>query len=158
MSAKTLVWPAVFPLTTVALWSLAFIIPFLFNGSQIITGSLINALLFISAHRIQSNHWPPLVILPSLGALGHGLLFGPFTPFLFYFLPSIWLGNYLLLRLSQPLMAISAKTATLYLTARLLITFSIVPSSFLIPMGAFQLLTAIVGLLIATIYDRSRPT
>ncbi|MFA4946310.1 MAG: hypothetical protein WC607_02080 [Candidatus Micrarchaeia archaeon] len=70
----------------------AFFVPFL-GLNQFATGTAVNALI---AFAIVKRGWlaaAPFVLLPSLGALAYGVLFGSFTPFLAFFIPAIWAGN-----------------------------------------------------------------
>lgn len=133
----------------------AFFLPLFLSHPQLLVGSAVNMLLFLGAlqHR---TFLLPLVIAPSVGAVMHGMLFGPFTVYLLYFLPFIWLGNacivygYPFVRryvgtLGSALIAISAKVLLLFLVAAVLVSFGIVPSVFLHVMGTIQLLTACVG-------------
>jgi len=137
----------------IVIFSCAFLIPLLFNGSQIITGSIINTLLFISATKLSKRMLPFIAIIPSLGAVSNGVLFGAFTIYLVYFLPFIWIGNMLLMyfsRLKQKtilsfITAAFAKSVFLYSVAYLFVSFHIVPNIFLTAMGVLQLITALVG-------------
>ncbi|MBU1326926.1 hypothetical protein KKB64_00835 [Patescibacteria group bacterium] len=134
-------------------FALAFLIPLLFNGSQIITGSIINTLLFISAVKLSKRILPFLAVIPSLGAVSHGVLFGPFTIYLVYFLPFIWLGNLILMYISglkqktilSFITAAFAKSIFLYCIAYMFVSFHVVPKIFLTAMGVLQLVTALVG-------------
>ncbi len=131
-----------------AIFTLAFCVPLLFNGSQIVTGSIINTLLFISAAKLSKRALPFIAIIPSLGAVSNGILFGPFTIYLVYFLPFIWMGNYLLMWIAKSsnfLIAALAKSTFLFLIAYVFVSFHIVPKIFLTAMGVLQLVTAIVG-------------
>lgn len=143
----------------ISLAFLSFAVPFFLNSSQIITGTVINTALFLSACLLPKKYQLPLILLPSLGVLTRGALFGPFTLFLFYFLPFIWLGNYLLINVFQktnksfgvlPAIFLSAfaKQALLLLSARLYFSAKIIPAVFLTSMGFIQLLTALFGGLI----------
>ncbi len=78
-----------------ALPIVAFAIPFFVSGPQWLTGTAVNCLLILAAARLPQRFVWPVIILPSLGALAHGALFGPFTPFLLFFVPFIWIGNWL---------------------------------------------------------------
>lgn len=134
----------------------AFAVPFLVAGPQWLTGTLVNCFLFVASVKLARGGSRAVIILPSVAALLHGALFGPFTPFLLYFLPFIWLGNYVLVSLFASLRRIvpsflavlfSAllKAMSLYLFAALYVHFHVVPSVFLTSMGLIQLLTALVG-------------
>jgi len=138
---------------------LSFAVPFFLNSSQIITGTLVNTALFFSAYLLPKKYQLPPILLPSLGVLTRGVLFGHFTLFLVYFLPFIWLGNYLLIKVFKktqtpfgilPAIFLSAfaKQALLLLSARLYFSAKIVPAIFLTSMGVIQLLTALLGGLI----------
>lgn len=143
----------------ISLAFLSFAVPFFLNSSQIITGTLVNTTLFLSAYLLPKKYHLPLILLPSLGVLTRGALFGPFTLFLIYFLPFIWLGNYLLINVFKktslvfeilPAIILSAfaKQALLLLSARFYFSAKIVPAIFLTSMGAIQLLTALLDGLI----------
>ncbi len=172
MESKTVSIPH--PLTTslrLSLYIAAFMIPLAFNANQIVTGTLVNCLLFLAVTRLTRKDQIPVIILPSLGALAHGVLFGPQTIFLYFFLPFIWLGNYILiwafthfskynftLKISA---AAIAKYLLLYTAAFIYLRFRLVPPIFLTAMGIVQLVTALFGgvlsyavMTITTRYDR----
>lgn len=140
---------------SITLYALAFCIPFFFSAQQLITGTIINCLLFLSATRLSKKEVLPIVALPSIATLLHGVLFGPQTVFLFYFLPFVWLGNYALVHVfvsseSKPYwlriaLSSAAKYLLLQACAQLYYNCGIVPSVFLVSMGYIQLITALVG-------------
>jgi len=137
------------------LYALAFSIPLFFSSPQLITGTLINCLLFLAATRLSKKKIIPVIVLPSLGAIAHGVLFGPQTIFLYYFLPFIWIGNYALVQVFSRLpsksyavkilVSSSAKFLILLLFAQLYFRLNIVPSLFVSSMGYIQLITALTG-------------
>lgn len=146
-----------------SLFATAFFIPLFISGPQLLTGSIVNTLLFlyISQHS-SSQKLVPILILPSIGAVLNGILFGKFTMFLLYFLPFIWVGNYLLVKVFKNLFVKNTffvavlgsaliKFAFLFSTAYLLILMKIVPLIFLQLMGILQLYTAIIGGIIALV-------
>ncbi|MBU0627442.1 hypothetical protein KKG31_04880 [Patescibacteria group bacterium] len=53
-------------------------------------------MLVLSALNLKKYAILPIILLPSLAVLARGLIFGPFTIFLLYMIPAIWLGNFLL--------------------------------------------------------------
>jgi len=129
---------------------------------QIIVGVLVNTLLITSALNIKGYKLLPVIIAPSLGALSRGILFGPFTIFLVYMIPFIWIGNAILvyafkeLNLNKKvnrwitLLAGSIlKAAFLFAIAYILVKSGILPKLFLTTMGIFQFYTAILGGIIA---------
>lgn len=158
-----------------SLVSISFLIPLFISGPQLLTGSIVNAFLFLSVYSFHKKQILPIVILPSIGAALNGLLFGTFTPFLLYFMPFIWIGNYILTVLfssmirknsflSSMFVSSLVKSALLFSIAYLYVGVHIVPSIFLKAMGVFQLITALLGGMIAFAiskllsknYDRSR--
>lgn len=150
--------PAVFPYTTI-FWALSFCIPLVFSSSQFATGMLVNCLLFLGAARLSKREILPLVMFPSLGAISHGILFGPYTPFLYYVLPFLWLGNYLLVWAYQRTaslpslvrVALSAFLKFIFLVsiAYLFVEANILPAQFIVSLGVIQFGTAISGGLVA---------
>lgn len=134
----------------------AFVIPLVVAGPQWLTGTLVNALLFLAVTALSERTVWLVIVLPSLGAVGHGALFGPFTPFLLFFLPFIWLGNLLLVRAFTFLqravfpsvavvMSAALKAALLFLCALLYVRLQWVPEPFLLAMGLVQFFTAVAG-------------
>ena len=134
----------------------AFAIPLFISGPQWLTGTAVNCLLILAAARLEQRFVWPVIILPSVGALAHGALFGPFTGFLLFFLPFIWTGNWLfatafqLLRSRMPAsLAIAAgaliKAAFLALFAVLFLRLHLVPELFARSMSLMQFLTAVAG-------------
>lgn len=136
----------------------AFFIPFILGGPQFLVGFIVNAILVLGAMNLRDYRLIPLIILPSLGAFSRGLLFGPFTLFLAYLIPFIWIGNFILVtgiknfvlyrkwnRLVALLVSAVIKAAWLFVTAYVLYTIGLIPEKFLTFMGLFQLLTALSG-------------
>ena len=154
------------------IFSLAFLIPFLISGPQLLTGTLVNCLLISGIKFVDKKNHLFLAALPSVAAVLNGLVFGKFTIFLVYFLPFIWLSNFVLIRsiiyLKEKLslsfsitLSIILKTVILFVTALVYFKFNFVPEIFLTAMGAFQLATGIMGGLMflginKILYDRFR--
>jgi hypothetical protein len=148
---------------------LSFIVPFSLGHPQWLVGTIINASLFLAAIFLPKKFFAPLIILPSLGVLGRGIIFGPFTSFLIYFLPFIWFGNLILILFFKKLynkltnklyylkffLSVFCAAAVKYLflmaIANLYFKFHLVPAVFLQAMGINQLLTALSGGIIAWI-------
>jgi hypothetical protein len=141
---------------------LAFAIPFLFPHPQLLTGTLVNAFLIMAALHFRGWKAAPIVMLPSIAAVLNGALFGPFTIFIVYMMPVIWVGNFLLVYLFKQTHVASgmdywvalgasalAKSALLFGAAYLLVNSGILPAIFLTTMGIMQLGTAIAGGIIA---------
>jgi len=152
---------------------LSFFVPFTLGHSQWLVGTIVNACLFLTAMYLPKKYFIPLAILPSLGVLARGLVFGPLTMFLVYFLPFIWLGNLILLYVFEYTTNLTGvrfrgynllygvtgsavgKFAFLFLVANIYYNFQIVPAIFLQTMGVFQLFTALSGGAIAFIILKS---
>lgn len=128
--------------TSLVFACVAVVVPFV-TSNQIITGTIVNFLLFA----VPRKYVWPVVVLPSLAVMARGVIFGPFTPFLFYFIPFIWLSNLVLAANKNKGFVVAAilKTAVLYLAARMYFEFKIVPEVFVTSMGVLQLVTAIFG-------------
>ena len=134
---------------------LGYTIPFVFAHPQIITGTVVNALIFTASEKLDRKSLLPILILPSLGALTHGVLFGPQTLFLAYFLPFIWLGNFIQASVfsltkqqtypSRVLAASVSKYLLLSLAANIYYQVHVVPQLFVTSMGIIQLVTACMG-------------
>ena len=140
----------------------AFGIPFLFPQPQLLTGTLVNAFLIMAALHFRGWKVLPLVMLPSAATVLNGVLFGPFTVFLLYMMPFIWLGNFALVYLFKRLhianktnyfltlgVSALAKAGLLFGVALLLVDANVLPAAFLTAMGVLQLGTAIAGGIIA---------
>ncbi|MCX6720256.1 MAG: hypothetical protein NTW11_00360 [Candidatus Staskawiczbacteria bacterium] len=147
-------------LAFLALSILSFFVPFAFGQPQWLVGTIVNACLFLSAIYLPKKYYIPLIILPSLGVLARGAVFGPFTFFIIYFLPFIWLANLLLVLVFKKAIslgifsvAISAFAKFLFLIAiaNIYFSFNLAPKLFLQTMGLNQLITALAGGLIAFI-------
>ena len=150
----------------------SFFIPFSLGGPQWLVGTGVNAFLFLAALFLPKKSILPLVVLPSLGVLGRGIVFGPLTMFLVYFLPFIWIGNLTLIavfRKAHPrfgylggvCLAALAKFLLLFLVARLYFELSLAPQVFLQLMGLNQIFTALAGgavsFFIFKLYGQSHP-
>lgn len=143
---------------TAAYAFLCFIVPFAFGHAQLFTGTAVNAILIFSSLRLGFSRTLPAVIMPSLGVLAAGALFGPMTPVLLYMIPSIWLGNAVIaaafthlrpaLKMRYPTALIAGgilKSGLLFASAFALFSIGLAPSALLIAFGPFQLLTALLG-------------
>lgn len=142
--------------------AICFFTPFLLGHPQYVVGVVVNAMLILAALRIGKYGVLPVIMLPSLGVLSRGLIFGPYTPLLAYMIPFIWLGNGILVYSIKKIVAEKkfnkwlglgagtvAKTAFLFTMASVFVTFGLIPSIFLTSMGILQLATAIGGGIIA---------
>jgi hypothetical protein len=138
---------------------MGFSIPLLISQPQLITGTIVNSLFFIASEKLDKKALYPALILPSLGAISHNVLFGPQTIFLFYFLPFIWIGNYLQVNvfsftkkqnyLIRVFSSALVKYLLLFIAANVYYRAHIVPQIFITSMGTIQFATACLGGLLA---------
>lgn len=144
--------------TDTLVWGLAFTIPLVLSHPQPLVGTIVNSLLVVTARRMPIRSWLPIAILPSLGVIMHGVLFGSLTMFLIYFLPIIWLGNLIYMKVISlegsayavnVLFGAVLKAGLLFFGASLYLSLDLVPSLFLTAMGINQLLTALSGGVVA---------
>ena len=143
----------------VGLVSIAVLVPLLFRQPQLLVGSIVNFMLVMAAINIRG--WKkiiPLIVLPSVSAAVGGYLFGPFTIFLVYLIPVIWIGNAILVFVFKYLyvtkrwnyaitlpVAAALKAGFLFVTASLLIYLSVIPPIFAMAMGIMQIVTAMIA-------------
>jgi len=142
-----------------------FIIPFLFSHiatfpNQLIVGTLVNAILAYSALRFSFFKTFPIIVLPSIGALLSGLIFGAFSPNLVYLMLFIWIGNAAFVccvkdinknYFKNVLLGSVIKTFVIASATIVFILFGLIPIVFFIPMSIMQLVTAICGGIIGTL-------
>jgi hypothetical protein len=137
---------------------ICFLIPFLLGHPQWLIGSLVNCALILGALNLKFNKVLPIILLPSIGVMSAGLIFGSFSIFLLYLVPFIWIGNsiivygmkYFNLHKKQNyilslLISSGAKSLFLFLFVFVLVSFSIIPAPMLTAFGIFQLYTALIG-------------
>lgn len=140
----------------------SFALPFLLGHPQLLVGILINTFLVLGALHMKKYSLLPLIFLPSVAVLARGLIFGPFTIYLVYMLPAIWLGNFLLIwgikyfyltktwnRFLSLGIAATMKFLLIFMIAWILIFLNILPKIFFTTMGLIQLGTAAAGGILA---------
>ncbi len=148
---------------------MAFFIPFFAGHPQLFVGTAVNMALILSSVYLKRNFLLPVIFMPSIAVLSRGLIFGPFTIFLLYFIPFIWIGNliftiffkglYIKKKTNYFITLISAgfaKAFFLFLTALILFKLNLVPEIFLATMGILQFTTAILGGISAFAVIKSR--
>lgn len=148
----------------VVLSMIGFFLPFVLGHPQVLVGVIVNAMLIVGATYLKGHKLLPLILLPSIGVLTAGVLFGTYTVFLLYLIPFIWIGNALYVYvykhvnikkhgLKNNLLGIGTasilKAGFLFGATFLLVQFAIVPSIFLTAMGVLQLTTALIGGVVA---------
>lgn len=148
-----------------------FSIPLFLGHNQLIVGVAVNAAIIAAAMNLKGYKIIPIIIAPSLGALSGGFLFGPFTIYLVYMIPFIWVGNSILLfsfklfklKLNKNyfitlLLGSGMKSGFLFISAFILYSLSIIPAMFLTVMGIMQLVTALGGGIPAYLFQVSKKT
>jgi hypothetical protein len=158
---------------TVLLSAIGFFLPFVLGHPQILVGIIVNAMLIVGATYLKGHKLLPLILLPSLGVLTAGVLFGTYTLFLLYLIPFIWIGNAIYVYAYKHVsfkekswranifgvgIASMLKAGFLFGATFLLVQLAIVPSMFLTVMGLLQLVTALIGGIVAVGIVRVRET
>lgn len=139
-----------------------FFVPFFIGHPQLLVGIIVNAALVLAALNLRSYKLLPVIMLPSLAVLSRGIIFGPFTIFLFYMVPFIWIGNFILAysikkfqidkkinRFASLGIGAGFKALFLFASAFIMVKTGFLPVLFLTSMGIMQLYTAIAGGLLA---------
>jgi hypothetical protein len=138
--------------------TVAFALPFLLGGQQLLVGSVVNCVLVLAALNIRGKKLLPVILLPSVGAYLAGMIFGVASSALLIMIPFIWVGNSILVFSMKKLtlsmkknrilslgVGAAVKSGFLFLAAFILFSFGFVPAVFLTAMGIVQLVTASVG-------------
>jgi hypothetical protein len=153
-------WLRITPIIKIFLYLIPlFAVPFFLWGPQLLVGSIVNLLLILVALKYKNYAMIiPMVMLPSIATSLRGLVFWPFTIFLVYMMPAIWLGNFILVYVIQHIKTQRLgilvwwilKTIFLFLIAYILIKLWVLPAIFLKAMGIFQLITVMIAGVIYT--------
>jgi hypothetical protein len=148
----------------VLLSCVGFFLPFVLGHPQILVGVIVNAMLIVGATYMKGHKMLPLILLPSLGVLTAGVLFGTYTTFLLYLIPFIWIGNAIYVYVYKHVsfggydwknnflgvgVASILKAGFLFGATFLLVQLAVVPSVFLTAMGLLQIVTALIGGILA---------
>lgn len=129
-----------------------FCLPLFLSGPQLLVGSIVNLMLIWATRSLSWKRAWPLAFLPSIAAVLHGAIFGPFTIFLVYMMPAIRIGNlalmYVVKKNSSKWLGVIAwsavKAVFLFGIAFALFQLNILPNIFLKAMGTMQLATAMI--------------
>ncbi|MBN2142263.1 hypothetical protein JW711_02945 [Candidatus Woesearchaeota archaeon] len=136
---------------------IAFFTPFLLGHPQLLVGSIVNGSLILGATYLKGHKMLPIIMLPSLGVLAKGMVFGPYTILLMYMIPFIWVSNAIIAyvyrgmrhrKINYAASVVSGaviKTAFLFSCAYIFVSLGVLPALFLTTMGLFQLYTALIG-------------
>ncbi len=136
------------------------------TNSQYVVGTIVNLALVIAAINVKGfKQLAGLITLPSISAIGSGLIFKSASIFTVYMIPAIWIGNFTFVYLYKKLwmqkkinyiltaiVAILAKAAIIYLFFRLLALIINIPTPMFtalnLSMGMNQLITATIASII----------
>lgn len=146
---------------------ICFTLPFVLVHPQWAIGTIVNAILFRVA--ITQKGWKyilPVVILPNLGVISAGIIFGAPSVMLFLFAPLIWIGNFSYILFNKYFIlqrkinvglglagASVIKFAILFTSALIAVFILGLPSVLLFPMGPLQIATALMGGTLAISYQ-----
>ena len=148
------------------------------TNSQYVVGTIVNTVLIVAGINVKG--WKQivgLVTLPSISAIGGGLIFKTASIYTVYMIPAIWLGNFAFVYIYRKLsiqkeinyiltsiVAIAIKASIIYLCFRLFGLISIIPGDGKIftalnaSMGINQVITAsiaaVIGFGIKMIYSK----
>ena len=136
------------------------------TNSQYVVGTIVNLALVIAAINVKGiKQIAGLITLPSISAIGSGLIFKSASIFTVYMIPAIWVGNFVFVYLYKKLwmnkkvnyivtavLAILAKVAVIYAFFRLLAVIINIPAPMFtalnLSMGMNQLITATIASII----------
>lgn len=136
------------------------------TNSQYVVGTIVNLSLVIAAINVKGfKQIAGLITLPSISAIGSGLIFKSASIFTVYMIPAIWIGNFTFVYLYKKLLmqkkinyiltaivAILVKVAIIYLFFRVLALIINIPTPMFtalnLSMGMNQLITATIASII----------
>ena len=136
------------------------------TNSQYVVGTIVNLSLVIAAINVKGfKQIAGLITLPSISAIGSGLIFKSASIFTVYMIPAIWIGNFTFVYLYKKLwmqkkinyiltaiVAILVKVAIIYLFFRVLALIINIPTPMFtalnLSMGMNQLITATIASII----------
>ena len=136
------------------------------TNSQYVVGTIVNIALVAAAINVKGiKQIAGLITLPSISAIGSGLIFKSASIFTVYMIPAIWIGNFTFVYLYKKLfmqkkfnyivtavLAILAKAAIIYAGFRLLAAIINIPAPMFtalnLSMGMNQLVTATIASII----------
>lgn len=140
-----------------------FLIPLFLWWPQILVWSIVNFILVMAALKFKTKNILPLLLLPSIAVVSRWIIFWPFTIFMVYLMPVIWISNYLLVYIvanfrynewiNLSLWWIS-KVWFLFVISLIMIRIWLIPAFFAKAMWLWQLITIIIGGILALIIHK----
>ncbi len=138
------------------------------TNSQYVVGTIVNTVLIVAGINVKGwKQIAGLITLPSISAIGSGLIFKSASIYTVYMIPAIWLGNFALVYLYRKLSvqkkvnyiltsiaAILLKVAIIYLCFRLFTLVTVIPgtgkifTALNLSMGMNQIITASIAAVI----------
>lgn len=138
--------------------AVCFLVPFMMGHPQLFVGIVVNCALVLAALNLKSYKMLPIILIPSIAVLMRGAIFGPFTMFLIYMIPVIWIGNTILVVAIKELslkrkwnkflslgIGSAVKAGFIFIGAFVMLGFGLIPAALLGAMGILQLTTALIG-------------
>jgi len=135
-----------------------FLVPFMMGHPQLFVGVVVNCALVLAALNLKTYKMLPIILVPSIAVLLRGAVFGPFTMFLIYMIPVIWIGNTILVVAMKELsikrkwnkflslgVGSAVKAGFIFIGALIMLGFGLIPAALLGAMGILQLTTALIG-------------
>lgn len=144
--------------------------------SQYVVGTIVNTVLITTAVNVKGfKQIAGLISLPSISAIGSGLIFKSASIYTVYMIPAIWAGNFIFVYLYRNLFvhkkvnyiltsiaSILAKAAIIYACFRVLALVANIPNPMFVAlnfsMGMNQIITAsiasVIGFGISKAYNR----
>lgn len=138
---------------------------FLASHSQLIVGSIVNMALVISALSLKGWKNIFVITMPSISTILGGYVFGTSSVYLSYMIPSIWLGNFVLIYaikkfhldkkmnyFTSSLIGIILKVLIIYDAFYIINSFGVFPmklaGNLKTAMGLTQAITATIGVIL----------
>ena len=138
--------------------AVCFLIPFMVGHPQLFVGVVVNCALVLAALNLKTYKMLPIILAPSIAVLMRGAIFGPFTMFLIYMIPIIWIGNTIFVFAIKELslkrkwnkfyslgLGSVVKAGFIFVCALIMLGFGLIPAALLGAMGILQLITALIG-------------
>lgn len=131
---------------------------------QLIVGTLVNTILFISTYYIKEIKRIILLgIVPSLTNILTGFLFLSLTPYMINMIPFICIGNILLMYFNiknKTLIGIITKVSIIFIGFKIISTIFNYPTNIInimnLSMGIYQLITCLTGYILSKLYLKLR--
>jgi len=131
-----------------------FLVPLFLWWPQILVWSIVNLILVLAILKFKTKNIWPLLLLPSIAVVLRWIIFWPFTIFMIYLMPIIWIWNFLLVYVisnfhSNKWINLSlgwiTKVWFLFIISLIMIKIWLIPIFFAKAMWLIQLITIAIG-------------